>query len=307
VTGTSRGTGGEPVRLDLRIQGTSSSGVLALKGAQVEIIAIGGDTYLKGDQRGWKALEAPLAVPGSAGHWVKLRSDQVTAPNFSLEFLIAQVTKNDWRLAPRLEQAMLDDKKVVVLTQQNGSKLYVANSGTAHPLRLEDKRPGEGRIDFTAYDTDFRITAPIDALSNAITAEESAWLKAVTDLRKEIDKVFRPQSAPTEITLTRAKMRSWAKTLRSCSRELSQIEAPSDRLQPVYALVKQACALHDKASQCWATAARVSGADGSVVAGTREARTQERAIRCADAAERDGSDLLSDAEGEGKEIKSQLG
>jgi hypothetical protein len=224
----------------------------------------------------------------------------VNVPSFSLEFLVGQVTSNDWRLAPKVEQGMLDGKKVVVLTQQNGSKLYVANIGPAYPLRIEDKRPRGGQIDFTEYNTDFRITAPVNALSNALTAEGSAWLQAVTDLREEIDKVLRPQSGATEIAITRAKMRSWARTLGNCRRELSQIGSPGDRLRPVYALVKQACALHDKASRCFATA------DGSVLVGTLEARIQQQAFTCATEAEQDGSDLLTDAVEEGNEIKSQL-
>ena len=70
-----------------------------------------------------------------------------------------------------------------------------------------------------------------------MTAEELAWLRAVTRLHKGIDKVIH-QSA----TLTRAKMTSDANTLRACSRELARIGSPSDRLQPVYVIVKKACA-----------------------------------------------------------------
>jgi hypothetical protein len=307
VTGTRRSSQGRPVRADLRIQGAASSGTIAVEGAHAEVTTLGSDTYLKGNQRGWTALQAPPAVPGFAGRWVKLRSDEVNVPSFSLEFLVGQVTSNDWRLAPKVEQATLDGKKVVVLTQQNGSKLYVANTGPAYPVRIEDKRPRGGQIEFTEYNTDFRITAPVNALSNALTAEESAWLEAVTDLREEVDKVLRPQSGPTEIAITRAKMRSFARTLGSCSRQLSRIGSPGDRLRPIYTLVQQACALHDKASRCFATAARVSAADGSVRAGTREERIWQQAFTCATEAEQDGSELLTDAVEEGNEIRSQLG
>ena len=37
-----------------------------------------------------------------------------------------------------------------------------------------------------------------------------------------------------------------ASKLRTCSRELRRIGAPSDRLQPVYALAKKGCAEYDK-------------------------------------------------------------
>ena len=102
-------------------------------------------------------------------------------------------------------------------------------------------------------------------------------------------------------------MTSYANTLRACSRELARIGSPSDRLQPVYVIVKKACRTFDSGAKCWATAARVSMADGGVIAGTPEERTQARAIECGGAAEGNGSNLLSDAETKGKEIKARFG
>jgi hypothetical protein len=57
-------------------------------------------------------------------------------------------------------QATRDGQQVVVLTRQNGSKLYVANTGRAYPLRGEHKGPAPGRIDFTECAAGFHITAP---------------------------------------------------------------------------------------------------------------------------------------------------
>jgi hypothetical protein len=135
-----------------------------------------------------------------------------------------------------------------------------------------------------------------------LMAEEVAWLKAVTTLHKKMDKALQ-QSA----TLTRAKMTSYATTLRTCSRELTRIGSPTDRLQPVHVVVKKACRTYDKGAKCWATAASVSLADGGVVAGTPEERIQSRAIECGGAAIGNGSNLLADAEAKGKEIKAKYG
>jgi hypothetical protein len=135
-----------------------------------------------------------------------------------------------------------------------------------------------------------------------MTAEELAWLKAVTTLHQKMDKALQ-QSA----TLTRAKMTSYATTLRACSRELTRIGSPTDRVQPVHVVVKKACRTYDKGAKCWATAARVSMADGGVVAGTPEERIQSRAIECGGAAIGNGSNLLADAEAKGEEIKAKYG
>ena len=59
-----------------------------------------------------------------------------------------------------MAQATLDGKQVVVVSQQDGSKLYVANTGAAYPLRAAFKGRAGGRIDFTQYGADLRISAP---------------------------------------------------------------------------------------------------------------------------------------------------
>jgi hypothetical protein len=136
-----------------------------------------------------------------------------------------------------------------------------------------------------------------------MTAEELAWLKAITRLHKRIDKAFSAQS----VTLTRAKMVQLGNALGACSRELRRIGSPSDRLQPVYTIVKKACRTFDKGAKCFATAARVSDASGAVLAGSAEERTQRRATDCGFAASGNGSNLLADAESKGAEIKLAAG
>jgi len=136
-----------------------------------------------------------------------------------------------------------------------------------------------------------------------LSAKELAWLTAVTRLHQKIDKVF---GQPGSVNLTRAKMTSYADTLRACSRELARIGSPGERLQPVYLIVKNACRTFDGGAKCWARAASVSMADGGVIAGSPEERTQAQAIDCGGAAAGNGSNLLSEAETKGKEIKARF-
>jgi hypothetical protein len=144
--------------------------------------------------------------------------------------------------------------------------------------------------------------APTTTTVPPLTAEELAWLKAVTRLRTKMEKVFQESS----VALTRAKMTSYANTARACSRELARIGSPSDRLEPVYVIVKKACRTFDKGAKCWATAASVSMETGGVFPGTPEERTQSRAIDCGATAQGNGANLLNDAETEGKAIKARF-
>ena len=145
--------------------------------------------------------------------------------------------------------------------------------------------------------------APTTTTVPPMTAEEIAWLKAITKLHNKINKDF----SATTVYLTRAKMTSWANTMRRCSRELARIGSPGDRLQPVYVIVKKACRTFDKGAKCFATAASVSMADGGVVAGTAAERIQQKAAECGSEAQGNGGNLLVDAQEKGEELRAKFG
>jgi hypothetical protein len=127
-----------------------------------------------------------------------------------------------------------------------------------------------------------------------MTAEELAWLQAITRLHKKIDKAFSAQS----VTLTPSKLRSWETVMRSCSRELVRLGSPGERLEPVRVLVQKACRQFDKGAACFEVAGRNLNSGSPAV---------EQKLNCGTNAEGDGSNLLSDAESKGEEIKATVG
>jgi hypothetical protein len=138
--------------------------------------------------------------------------------------------------------------------------------------------------------------APTDAAPTPTASGldgERRWLEAITTLHTTLDEPF-----TVAFDLTPAKMESLAKVFRGCSRELARLGSPSDRLQPVHALVKTACAHYDKAARCFATAARYGTPD----AGSSADLTQTQAFNCAAAAHEAGTTLLAEAEEKGFEI-----
>jgi hypothetical protein len=117
-------------------------------------------------------------------------------------------------------------------------------------------------------------------------------------LHAKIDEPF----LPSEINLTQAAMVSLGNALGECSPELARIGSPTERLQPVYALVAEACAQYDEGAKCFDTAARVSDRSGAVEVGTPEEETQTSALDCGFAAQGDGGNLLTEAEANGNKI-----
>ncbi|MGE5286341.1 MAG: hypothetical protein ACM3ML_03870 [Micromonosporaceae bacterium] len=63
------------------------------------------------------------------------------------------------------QQATLNGQKVVLVNYPDGTRLYVANTGPAYPLRLDEHWSEEGEhLDFSEYGVQFHITAPKGAL-----------------------------------------------------------------------------------------------------------------------------------------------
>ena len=135
-----------------------------------------------------------------------------------------------------------------------------------------------------------------------LTAAELTWIAGVTSLHHKVDKPFRASS----MTMTRAKMTGLGNALRACGRELRRMGAPGIRLQPVYVMVAKACRALDRGAQCFAKAASVSDPADGTVAGTVEARIQNRSLSCGFAAQGNGSNRLSEAEAKAAEIKAQF-
>jgi hypothetical protein len=167
VTGKATDGSGKPVEVDFRIQGTSTVGSMVNSGARVDVTVIGDTTYLKADQAGWQALtDDPAAGAVLAGKWVKMPPDKPGQENpFTAAAITDDMTKNVGGLRPGVEQTTFNGTQVVVITDENGDKLYVANTGEPRPLRFSSVTNGD--IDLTEYGTDFHITAPPDAIDLA--------------------------------------------------------------------------------------------------------------------------------------------
>jgi hypothetical protein len=281
------------VVVDLRVQDEISNVTAMVAGSAFEIIKAGEDVYLKGDQAAWQALRGPSPVDGFASHWVKLRSGQVTLDAVSLVYLSSLVTDNERRMEAPVEQTTLDGKKAVMLTRLDGSRLYVANTGRAYPLRIENTSNGS-QIEFTEHGVDFRIAVPNDALNNAATAGELAWLDAVEKLFDSMNNVFGKEPK----LLTPKVLASLADQLRGCSRELARIGPPTNRLLPVHTLVAQACARYDQGAQCFTTAASI----GIPIAGSAAAKKFDESIDCGFSSS-EAIVTLHDAINKGHEIK----
>jgi hypothetical protein len=149
-----------------------------------------------------------------------------------------------------------------------------------------------------AQATTATTVAPTTTTVPPLTAKEAAWLKAIPKVAKKVDKVV-----TTTTNLTISGMLKLANALRTCSRELARGGSPSDRLEPVYVLVKKACREYDKGATCFSTAASL----GITFAGSAHDRKQTKAIKCGLAAQEMAFRPLDSAETLSLGIQSSAG
>ena len=174
------GTGvvdGSAHQIDMRIEGASGTGTLMLDGTRLDITKVGNVTWIKASRRALKALGVPPALRrAGAGRWLELDPERVTSlEGFSVKDLAAQLTSYESPLKAGVGQATLDGRKVVVVSKQDGSRLFVANTGVAYPLHGDSTRSdGSWRLDFTEYGADFRITAPENPVDESKLADRGS-------------------------------------------------------------------------------------------------------------------------------------
>jgi hypothetical protein len=131
---------------DFRTQGSSAIGTITITRAdlQIRIRVIGRDGYERID-RGH-----------NAGRWLKYPSQQFK--QFTLAQYASTLFSGYDPLEPKVQQATLNGRKVVVVSWRNGSKLLVANTGPAYPLRAEFN--GQYPPGWCSASTASRLTSP---------------------------------------------------------------------------------------------------------------------------------------------------
>lgn len=154
---------GRSERFDLRFAGSSAAdGSFTVNGAAVQVVTCDGAMYLKAGQDGWAAMGNPAGTAGMmAGRWYKVSSAQApgTTP-LSLAFFTAELAAHATITRATVTPGTLAGRQVAVIAYPDGSKLYVAATGPAYPLRFDVTGDTGGRRDFSDYGAAVHIAAP---------------------------------------------------------------------------------------------------------------------------------------------------
>jgi hypothetical protein len=159
-TGTSDG---QPLSVDLHLQGADASGTVTMAGQPLEIITTAGQAYAKAPAAFWTAQQVPASTARELdGRWVVLPAEAAsTFGEFSLTRLADQLRTPDgaaWKVEVQRSSAAGGD--VVVITDSDGSTTQVAATGEPYPLQSTDKGADAGTVTLSDFGTKVAITAP---------------------------------------------------------------------------------------------------------------------------------------------------
>ncbi|WP_235734448.1 hypothetical protein [Nocardioides alcanivorans] len=157
----------DQVRLDLSIDVDGKcAGSMEVEGGSASLISDGEDEYLKGDQRFWEFSSggsAPSEVLDMlVGKWIRSPGTENFADFCDLNNLLDEFNNDgavDFEVAGT---SVVNGREALELRANDGSKIFVANQGPHHILRLVNEGSDAGEFTLSQFDKPLDIEAPAD-------------------------------------------------------------------------------------------------------------------------------------------------
>jgi hypothetical protein len=159
-------SGGQSNQLDLQLQGNDIQGSETIKGQKIDIVSTGGAAYVRAPAAFWTANGAAAVAKQLDNKFVRVPPSAAKSINqISQQSLANQLAAASPTLQPGVTRSDVDGRPAVFITQQDGSQLFVANTGDPVPLRIQNNGATPGTVNFTGYNQVQPITAPPGAIT----------------------------------------------------------------------------------------------------------------------------------------------
>jgi hypothetical protein len=150
-----------PVQVDMRIAaGNTAAGTVTSNGASVEVRRLGDQLYVKGDDTFLAALGDKAKA--TKGKWLVgpiAQADRGLANLTDLQSFSGTLTPGSGALRKEAVRSFAGQQAVSVLNPV-GARLWVADTGTPYPLRIERLGAVVGFLDYRDYDVPVQVKAP---------------------------------------------------------------------------------------------------------------------------------------------------
>jgi hypothetical protein len=144
---------GLPVNLSINSAG-DMSGTIRLDGANTEIIRVKGNVYLKLTSGILRQYNAPAsACPTVCGHWVKLSRTEASllAGPYTMSSLNGDIVATSLSKVTDAGSAKVGSQAVWVVTEINGTIVYLSQKATHYPLEVKPATGSSGVMEYSQW------------------------------------------------------------------------------------------------------------------------------------------------------------
>jgi hypothetical protein len=153
--------------IDLQLQGADVLGSVTMDGQTIQLLTVGGVSYLQAGADFWTGSGVPADAAGQLdGQWV------IVPPEGAEEFGALTLSgfadelrnPSDGAFEDEVRTEQLDGQDVLVARQANGSEVYVAAEEPQYPLKTTTTGADAESVTIDGFGEPVEITAPTDAL-----------------------------------------------------------------------------------------------------------------------------------------------
>jgi hypothetical protein len=157
---------GQEGEVDLHLQGDDVTGTITIGGVEIQLLNVGGQIYMQAPADFWASSGMPEGLAAMfVDKWVAVPSDAASDfEELSLAGMIDSFRTPSSEVKDDVRQDEVDGEDVVIVEQEDGSTLTVANDDRSYPLELANEGDQAGTMTFSRFGEKEEITAPEDAV-----------------------------------------------------------------------------------------------------------------------------------------------
>ena len=156
---------GKEMAGDLHLQDHDVVGTVAMDGAEMEIVLVDGDTFVRAAPSAWVSFGIPAQeAVWLEGQWLLMPAGTVPGLGvMTLDGVADELLLTDSPVEEEVGTGTVDGAEVLVVTQEDGGTLSVLSDGSGLPVRAETKAGATpGAMQLSRFGERVDITAPAD-------------------------------------------------------------------------------------------------------------------------------------------------
>jgi hypothetical protein len=161
---------GDEIRFDLHlVNGRGATGSLSEHGLAFRLVTIGNVAYVKATPAFWDQFGGAPVAAQLRGRWLRAPADHGDFASFAaltdVHQLIARLLAGHGALTKGTTSTVDGRGVIAVHDASRQGTLYVATSGPAYPIRIENESSDRGHIDFRGFDAKVVLRPPAQSVS----------------------------------------------------------------------------------------------------------------------------------------------